>query len=68
MRMEHWHLILITRSSERFNEYKNILEKNGIKTIQNDIPAYKSKDDYVLRLFVKNKDIFAAKKLFEDIP
>jgi hypothetical protein len=68
MNMEHWHLIIITRSNDKNNEYKIVLENNGIKVIQNDIPAYKSKDDYVFRLFVKNKDIFEAKKLFENIP
>ena len=65
---EHWHLIIITRSIEKINEYRSILELNGIKIIQNDMPDYSKKDDRVFRLFVTNKDIFRAEKLFRKIP
>ncbi|MDR3093438.1 MAG: hypothetical protein LBU62_02200, partial [Bacteroidales bacterium] len=65
---EHWHLIIITRSIEKMNEYRSILELNGIKIIQNDMPDYSKKDDRVFRLFVTNKDIFRAEKLFKKIP
>jgi hypothetical protein len=40
MKMEHRHLILMTRSNKMFNEYRDIIENNRIKIIQNDIPAY----------------------------
>ena len=67
-KIEHWHLIAFTRSSEIFNDFKCELEKLNIQTIQNDIPHYKVKNDRVYRLFVVNKDIFIAKAHIEDIP
>jgi len=68
MKIDHWHLIISTRSYEKIIEYKKVLEKSNIKTIENNIPAYKSKNDYVYRLFVLNKSIFEAKKIFDNIP
>ncbi|KFE97628.1 hypothetical protein IX38_20395 [Chryseobacterium luteum] len=45
MKIEHWHIVAFTRSFEILNSYKNELEKCGVRTIQNDIPHYKTKDD-----------------------
>lgn len=68
MSMHHWHLVVFSRSADIFNSYKLILESHGIRTFQNDIPAYSSAKDHVYRLLVVNKDIFRAKELFEEIP
>jgi preprotein translocase subunit Sec63 len=46
--------------NEIMNKYKKILENN--------ISAYKNHGDYFIRLFVKNKDIFKSKELFDNIP
>lgn len=59
---EHWHIVAFTRSSDIFNFHKNKLEECGVITIQNDFENYKTQNDHVYRLFVKNKDIFKAKK------
>ena len=64
----HLHLICFTRSNEKINEYKKILKNNGIKYFENNIPSYKYYGDYIFRLFVKNRDIFKAEILFDDIP
>ncbi|MFT3912288.1 MAG: hypothetical protein QM737_22870 [Ferruginibacter sp.] len=68
MRMEHWHLVVFTRSYKIFKSYKDQLEGLGIRVIQNDIPAYSEKNDRVYRLFVVNKSIFKAKEKFENLP
>ncbi len=68
LHLEHWHLIVFTRSFEIFDSYKKSLEKQNIRTIQNDIPCYNTINDRIYRLFVVNKDIFKARKLFENIP
>ena len=66
--IEHWHLVVFTRSKEIIDSYKNNFADNNIKTIENNIPTYKNVGDIVFRLFVNKKDIFLAKKLFKDIP
>lgn len=68
IKIEHWHVVAFTRSLDMLNFYKNKLEKNGIRIIQNDIPSFKSTNDRVYRLFVTNKDIFKAKEIFEIVP
>jgi uncharacterized C2H2 Zn-finger protein len=68
LKMDHWHLIVFTRSKEIINNYKKVLEENKIRIIQNDIPSYKSSGDRVFRLFVINKDIFKVKELFKIVP
>ena len=68
MKIEHWHIVVFSRSIEIFNYYKKELEQYGIRTIQNDIPAYQRSGDHVYRLFVTNKDIFTAKEKLENIP
>jgi hypothetical protein len=67
-KIEHWHIVVFTRSKSLMESRKVELEKNGIRVIQNDIPHYSKKDDIVYRLFVVNKDIFKAQELFEVIP
>lgn len=67
-KIEHWHLIAFTRSSEILNDFKSKLESKNIRTIQNDIPNYKTAGDRVYRLFVVNKDIFIAKDIFDGVP
>lgn len=67
-KIEHWHLIAFTRSTEILTNYKKKLDKLNIRTIQNDIPAFSSEGDRVYRLFVVNKDIFIAKQQIEGIP
>ena len=66
LKMEHLHMILFTRSKYKVNEYKKILENNGIDMIQNNIPSYNFENDIVYRIFVKNNDIFRIKKIFGD--
>ncbi len=66
--IEHWHLIAFTRSIKILNDFKYILEKLKIKTIQNDIPDFRLTGDRVYRLFVVNKDIFVVKEQIENIP
>jgi len=67
-KIEHWHLIAFTRSAEILNDFKSKLESKNIRTIQNDIPNYKTAGDRVYRLFVVNKDIFLAKNMFGFVP
>jgi hypothetical protein len=62
LKIEHWHLIVMTRSEEIFLSHKDKLGKIGLNSIQNDIPDYKHVGDKVFRLFVTNKDIFTAKE------
>ncbi|MBK8521968.1 MAG: hypothetical protein IPL54_14240 [Chitinophagaceae bacterium] len=66
--IEHWHLVVFTRSTRVFNNYKQKLEILNIRTIQNDIPAMSFAGDIVHRLFVVNKDIFSAKSACNDLP
>ncbi len=66
--IEHWHLVVFTRSIKVFNDYKQKLEILNIRTIQNDIPAMSFSGDIVHRLFVVNKDIFSVKSAFNDLP
>lgn len=68
LRIDHWHLITFTRSEELFHTYKKRLSDAGIKTIQNDIPHYSHHEDRIYRLFVVNKDIFKARKIFGTLP
>lgn len=68
MAMQHRHLVTFTRSFEIFIFYRFTLESHGIKTIQNDIPNYSGAKDHVYRLFVVNKDIFAARELIDIMP
>lgn len=68
MQFEHRHLITLTRSIQTLNFYKALAEKHGIRTIQNDIPAYGRAGDVVYRLFVVNKDIFRLKEVTQAIP
>lgn len=68
MAMQHRHLVTFTRSFEIFIFYRFTLESHGIKTIQNDIPNYSAAKDHVYRLFVVNKDIFAARELTDTVP
>ncbi len=65
MKIQHWHLVVFTRSLAVFNWHKDILENLGIGTIQNDI---EEEHDYKYRLFVTNKDIFNAKEALDEIP
>ena len=67
-KIEHWHIIAFTRSTEIFNKYNQKLKELNIRTIQNDIPDFNVTGDRVHRLFVVNKDIFLAKEQFGDIP
>lgn len=67
-KIEHWHLIAFTRSSNILSDFKQKLEKIDIKTIQNDIPDFSITGDRVYRLFVVNKDIFDAKEQIDNIP
>jgi hypothetical protein len=67
-RIEHWHLIVFTRSAEILNDFKSKLESKNIRTIQNDIPNYKTAGDRVYRLFAVNKDVFIVKEIFKDVP
>jgi len=64
----HWHLIVFTRSLSVLETYRAVLDKNYIPSFQSEIPDYVTRGDRVFRLFVVNKDIFRAKKVFEDIP
>ncbi|MGL5888265.1 MAG: hypothetical protein ACRC3B_00180 [Bacteroidia bacterium] len=66
--IEHWHLVVFSRSADKLNEYKYILETQGIRTVQNDIPHFMSSGDRIFRLFVVNKDIFHAQKILAVIP
>lgn len=66
--IEHWHMIVFTRSKSLMEERRKTLENQNIRVIQNDIPHYSKTDDRVYRLFVVNKDIFKAKELFDVIP
>jgi hypothetical protein len=67
-KITHLHIICFTRYNEIMNNYKKILVNNKIEIIENNIPSYKFYGDYIFRLFVKNKDIFKARELFENIP
>ena len=68
MSQEHLHIVAFTRSLNMFNFHKNELGKYEITTIQDDIKNYKTIDDHVYRLFVKNKDIFKAKEILDKVP
>lgn len=68
LRMDHSHLVIMTRNLEKFNEHKSILEKHNIRTSQNDLPHYKFMNDKIYRLFVINKDVFKAKEIFGELP
>ena len=61
---------MFTSSSidEAMEERRKTLENQNMRVIQNDIPHYSKTHDRVYRLFVVNKDIFKAKKLFDVIP
>lgn len=67
-KIEHWHIIVFTRSEKILNDYKQKLELNNIRTIENNIPSFNTIDDKVYRLFVVNKGIVLAKNLFPEIP
>lgn len=67
-KIEHWHIIVFTRSLKILDVFKEKLEKLNIRTIQNDIPALSTAGDKVYRLFVVNKYIFIAKAHFKEIP
>ncbi len=67
-KIKHIHLVACTRSGKVLDDYKDKLEASGIETYQNDIPAYKTINDHVYRLFVINKAIFKAKEIFDDLP
>ncbi|RZJ70108.1 hypothetical protein [Flavobacterium sp.] len=66
--IEHWHLIAFTRSADVLEKYRFGLEKVRIKTIQNDLPDYSQRNDRIYRLFVVNKSIFEALRLFPEVP
>lgn len=67
-KIEHWHMIVFTRSKIIMESAQRILENHNIRVIQNDIPHYSKTDDRVYRLFVVNKAIFMAKELFAEVP
>lgn len=66
--IEHIHLVVMTRSLEKFEFYKNRVEAHQIKTKQNDIPHYKFLNDKAYRLFVMNADIFKVREFLPDVP
>ncbi len=66
--IEHWHMILFTRSKSLMELRRTELENQNIRVIQNDIPHYSKTGDRIYRLFVVNKDIFRATELFDVIP
>lgn len=67
-KIEHWHLVVFTRSTSILSDYKQTLEKMNIKTIQNDIPDFSKTGDRVYRLFVVDKDVFLAKERLGNLP
>jgi hypothetical protein len=66
--LEHRHLIAFTRSNEIMASKKRALESFGIRTIQNDIPHYRTIGDRIFRLFVNNQDIFKATEILNTVP
>lgn len=68
MQIEHWHLVVFTRSKEILQSYRKDIQNLGIHVIQNDIPDYEETNDRVYRLFVVNKDIFKVKEQIKSVP
>jgi hypothetical protein len=66
--IQHWHLIVFSRSKKTIEYYKNKISAEGIEVRQNDIPHYSQVNDRVFRLFVLNKDIFRVREIFQTIP
>jgi hypothetical protein len=68
MSLEQLHLVVFTRQEAVAKEYQERLESAGISSIENNIPHYIEKGDFVCRLFVSGADIFKVRDLFPVVP
>jgi len=67
-KIEHWHLILFTRSQKILFDFMEKLVNLNVRLKQNDIPDFCALGDQVFRLFVLNKDIFTVKDILVVVP
>lgn len=65
---DYSHCIVFTKTQNKIDEYKYILDKNGISSIQNDMTYYHEEEETAFRLFVLNEDVFKAERLFGTLP
>ncbi|ARD23012.1 SPOR domain-containing protein [Shewanella japonica] len=62
LKQEHWHLVGFFKVEAEALELESMLDKIGIHSIRNDIPAFNAPNDPRYRVFVVGKDIFKAKE------
>lgn len=62
LKQKHWHIVGFFKYESDAIALENKLVSISIKSIRNDIPAYKTANDPRYRVFVIGKDIFKLRE------